>query len=109
MWVAPASAAAPGGTVAELLEPGYLLHDRVLRPARVAVAKEEPAPSAPTAETTESSEAEATESSGDAEKPKSSEESAEEPERPVYSVEKLMKKHGIATPDHFYSPPKGIR
>ena len=33
MWVAPASAAAPGGTVAELLEPGYLLHDRVLRPA----------------------------------------------------------------------------
>lgn len=33
----------PAGTVVQLLEPGYLLHDRLLRPALVAVAKAEPA------------------------------------------------------------------
>lgn len=29
----------PAGAVAQVLEPGYLLHDRLLRPAKVAVAK----------------------------------------------------------------------
>ena len=29
----------PGGTVVEVLQPGYLLHDRLLRPAMVGVAK----------------------------------------------------------------------
>ncbi len=32
----------PAGTVVELLQPGYLIHDRLLRPAMVAVAKGEP-------------------------------------------------------------------
>lgn len=36
----------PAGTVVQLLQPGYLLHDRLLRPAMVAVAK---GPSAPPA------------------------------------------------------------
>jgi molecular chaperone GrpE len=31
------SAEHPSGTVVEVFEPGYLIHDRVLRPARVAV------------------------------------------------------------------------
>jgi molecular chaperone GrpE len=35
----------PGGTVVEVLQPGYLLHDRLLRPAMVGVAKEGPKPS----------------------------------------------------------------
>jgi molecular chaperone GrpE len=35
----------PSGTVAELLQPGYLIHDRLLRPAMVAVAKSKPQPS----------------------------------------------------------------
>jgi molecular chaperone GrpE len=30
----------PSGTVAQLLQPGYLMHDRLLRPALVGVAKE---------------------------------------------------------------------
>ena len=30
----------PGGTVVEVLQPGYVLHDRLLRPAMVGVAKE---------------------------------------------------------------------
>ncbi len=30
---------APNGTVVQVVEPGYLLHDRLLRPARVGVAK----------------------------------------------------------------------
>jgi len=30
---------APGGTVIEVLQPGYVLHDRLLRPAMVGVAK----------------------------------------------------------------------
>ncbi len=34
----------PAGTVVQLLQPGYLLHDRLLRPAMVAVAKAPPAP-----------------------------------------------------------------
>ena len=36
----------PAGTVVQLLQPGYLLNDRLLRPAMVGVAKGEPAPSA---------------------------------------------------------------
>jgi molecular chaperone GrpE len=41
----------PAGTIVEVLQPGYLLHDRLLRPAMVGVAKEaakppEPVPSA---------------------------------------------------------------
>jgi molecular chaperone GrpE len=34
----------PGGTVVEVLQPGYVLHDRLLRPAMVGVAKGEPRP-----------------------------------------------------------------
>jgi molecular chaperone GrpE len=37
----------PGGTVVEVLQPGYLLHDRLLRPAMVGVAKEPPKPAEP--------------------------------------------------------------
>lgn len=32
----------PSGTIVELLQPGYMLHDRLLRPAMVAVAKGKP-------------------------------------------------------------------
>ena len=32
----------PGGTVVQVLQPGYRLHDRLLRPALVGVAKSEP-------------------------------------------------------------------
>ena len=32
----------PGGTVIEVLQPGYVLHDRLLRPAMVGVAKQTP-------------------------------------------------------------------
>jgi len=35
----------PGGTIVEVLQPGYVLHDRLLRPAMVGVAKERPKPS----------------------------------------------------------------
>src|SRR6266568_1606348 len=34
----------PAGTVTEVLQPGYVLHDRLLRPAMVGVAKGEPRP-----------------------------------------------------------------
>lgn len=34
----------PGGTIVEVLQPGYLMHDRLLRPAMVGVAKEGPKP-----------------------------------------------------------------
>ena len=34
----------PGGTIIEIMEPGYVLNDRLLRPARVGVAKEEESP-----------------------------------------------------------------
>ena len=34
----------PAGTVVEVLQPGYLLHDRLLRPAMVGVAKGDPKP-----------------------------------------------------------------
>ena len=37
----------PGGTVVEVLQPGYVLHDRLLRPAMVGVAKEKPGPAEP--------------------------------------------------------------
>jgi molecular chaperone GrpE len=37
----------PGGTVIEVLQPGYVLHDRLLRPAMVGVAKETPKPAEP--------------------------------------------------------------
>ncbi len=33
----------PGGTIVQVVQPGYLLHDRLLRPARVGVAKGRPA------------------------------------------------------------------
>lgn len=32
----------PSGTIIELLQPGYVLHDRLLRPAMVVVAKDKP-------------------------------------------------------------------
>jgi molecular chaperone GrpE len=35
--------AQPSGTIVQVLQPGYLLHDRLLRPARVGVAKGGPA------------------------------------------------------------------
>jgi molecular chaperone GrpE len=35
----------PAGTVVQVLQPGYVLHDRLLRPALVGVAKSEAAPS----------------------------------------------------------------
>jgi molecular chaperone GrpE len=34
----------PAGTIVEVLQPGYVLHDRLLRPAMVGVAKGGPAP-----------------------------------------------------------------
>ena len=37
----------PGGTVVEVLQPGYVLHDRLLRPAMVGVARESPKPTPP--------------------------------------------------------------
>jgi molecular chaperone GrpE len=37
----------PGGTIIEVLQPGYVLHDRLLRPAMVGVAKETPGPAEP--------------------------------------------------------------
>ena len=37
----------PGGMVIEVLQPGYVLHDRLLRPAMVGVAKETPGPAEP--------------------------------------------------------------
>jgi len=40
----------PAGTVIEVLAPGYLLHDRLLRPAMVGVAKGEAKPSGPPSE-----------------------------------------------------------
>ncbi len=40
-------AGSPGGTVIEVLQPGYVLHDRLLRPAMVGVAKGAPQPEAP--------------------------------------------------------------
>jgi molecular chaperone GrpE len=36
----------PSGTVVQVIQPGYLLHDRLLRPARVGVAKGGPAKAA---------------------------------------------------------------
>jgi molecular chaperone GrpE len=37
----------PGGTIVEVLQPGYVLRDRLLRPAMVGVAKDDPKPSEP--------------------------------------------------------------
>ncbi len=37
----------PGGTIIEVLQPGYVLHDRLLRPAMVGVAKETRKPEEP--------------------------------------------------------------
>jgi molecular chaperone GrpE len=37
----------PGGTIIEVLQPGYVMHDRLLRPAMVGVAKEPPKPVEP--------------------------------------------------------------
>ena len=40
MFEAPAPGQ-PAGTIIQILEPGYMLHDRLLRPARVGVAKDD--------------------------------------------------------------------
>ncbi len=37
----------PNGTIVQVVEPGYMLHDRLIRPARVGVAKGGPAQAAP--------------------------------------------------------------
>jgi molecular chaperone GrpE len=37
----------PSGTIVEVLQPGYVLHDRLLRPAMVGVAKGQPMPAEP--------------------------------------------------------------
>ena len=37
----------PAGMIVEVLQPGYVLHDRLLRPAMVGVAKETPGPAEP--------------------------------------------------------------
>jgi molecular chaperone GrpE len=37
----------PSGTIVEVLQPGYMLHDRLLRPAMVGVAKGGPKPAGP--------------------------------------------------------------
>ena len=37
----------PSGTIIQMIEPGYMLHDRLLRPARVGVAKGEPGGNGP--------------------------------------------------------------
>jgi molecular chaperone GrpE len=37
----------PAGTIVEVLQPGYLLHDRLLRPAMVGVAKQAAKPAGP--------------------------------------------------------------
>jgi len=42
-------AARPAGTIVEVLQPGYVLHDRLLRPAMVGVAKPPATPAAPPA------------------------------------------------------------
>jgi len=42
----------PAGTVVETMRPGYVIHDRLLRPAMVTVAKAEPAPGASGVDTT---------------------------------------------------------
>ena len=42
----------PSGTVAQVIQPGYRLHDRLLRPARVGVAKGEGEAPAPKVDTT---------------------------------------------------------
>lgn len=41
---------APAGTIVQVMQPGYLLHDRLLRPARVGVAKGAPGASGPDGE-----------------------------------------------------------
>ena len=41
----------PGGVIIEVLQPGYVLHDRLLRPAMVGVAKEIPGPAEPVGST----------------------------------------------------------
>jgi len=37
----------PSGTIVEVLQPGYVLHDRLLRPAMVGVSKGQPTPAEP--------------------------------------------------------------
>lgn len=46
MFEAPAPGA-ENGTVFQVMEPGYVIHDRLLRPAKVGVAKAAPGPSEP--------------------------------------------------------------
>jgi molecular chaperone GrpE len=50
-----ADAASPPGTVAEVLQPGYLHHDRLLRPAKVGVAKNDDRPNPAASERSEPS------------------------------------------------------
>jgi molecular chaperone GrpE len=50
-----ADAASPPGTVAEVLQPGYLHHDRLLRPAKVGVAKGDDRPNPAASERSEQS------------------------------------------------------
>jgi molecular chaperone GrpE len=50
-----ADAASPPGTVAEVLQPGYLHHDRLLRPAKVGVAKGDDRPNPAASERSEPS------------------------------------------------------
>ena len=53
MFEAPGTGQAPG-TIVQTLEPGYMLHDRLLRPARVGVAKDDgggPPPETPHVDT----------------------------------------------------------
>src|SRR3546814_16896128 len=49
--------AKPAGTVVQIIQPGYRLHDRLLRAARVGVAKGGPKPGAPGAGAAEADEA----------------------------------------------------
>jgi len=50
-----ADATSPPGTVAEVLQPGYLHHDRLLRPAKVGVAKGDDRPNPAASERSEQS------------------------------------------------------
>lgn len=52
MFEVPADDRHPNGTVAQVVQPGYRLHDRLLRPARVGVAKGEGGPAEAKVDTT---------------------------------------------------------
>ena len=46
-WAKVGGTDKPAGTVVQVLQAGYTLHDRLLRPAMVGVAKGQPAQAAP--------------------------------------------------------------